>query len=243
MAISLCLTSWNRDSMTFDSFRNVLNDDRISEIVIVDDCSDERIYNNLVFMCNAIDKVKIFRNDVNLGCYHNKRRAVELAQNEWVILFDSDNVLSKEYLDAIFHCHQFTITSPVGDVKYFWEPTHILQPEWARPHFDFRKFAGSVISKDNVKGYMRQQHFTTMLNAMNFFVNRDEFLKIPHRDSETWTADSIYFNYLWLKAGNKIYVTPGMVYEHLVHNGSHYKANVHKTGNFYKEVENLIMQL
>lgn len=226
--VSLCITSWNRDSMTFDAFRNVLNDDRISEIVIVDDCSDERIYNNLAFMVNGISKVKLYRNDTNLGCYANKRKAVELAQNEWVILFDSDNVLSKDYLDSI------------PEVIF---PKNIYQPEWARPHFDFRKFSGSVISKDNIKGYMRQQHFTTMLNAMNFFINRDEFLKIPHRDSETWTADSIYFNYLWLKAGNKIYVTPGMQYDHLVHNGSHYKANVHKTGNFYNEVEKLIMNL
>lgn len=214
--------------MTFDAFRNVLNDDRISEVVIVDDHSDERIYQNLLFMCNGIDKVKIYRNETNLGCYANKRRAVELAQNEWVILFDSDNVLSKEYLDSI------------PEVIF---PKNIYQPEWARPHFDFRKFSGSVISKDNIKGYMRQQHFTTMLNAMNFFINRDEFLKIPHRDSETWTADSIYFNYLWLKAGNKIYVTPGMQYDHLVHNGSHYKANVHRTGNFYNEVEKMIMAL
>jgi len=184
-------------------------------------------------MVNGIAKVKLYRNDTNLGCYHNKRRAVELAQNEWVILFDSDNVISKDYIDAIEKC--YTKWPPRTDM--------LFQPEWARPHFDFRKFSGSVISKDNVKGYMRQQHFTTMLNAMNFFINRDEFLKIPHRDSETWTADSIYFNYLWLKAGNKIYVTPGMQYDHLVHNGSHYKANVHKTGNFYKEVEEMIMSL
>jgi len=228
--ITLSLTSWQRDSMTFDSFRHVLNDDRISEIVIVDDHSDERIYQNLVFMCNGIDKIKIYRNETNLGCYHNKRRAVELASNEWVILFDSDNELKKDYLDSIYFPND-------------WQPHILYQPEWAKPHFDFRSFAGSIITKDNIKGYMRQKHFTTMLNAMNFFINRDEFLKIPHRKEETWTADSIYFNYLWIKAGNKIYVTPGMQYEHLVHNGSHYKNNVHKTGNLYNEVERLIMEL
>ena len=228
--ITLCLTTWNRDSMTFDAFRQVLNDDRISEIVIVDDCSDERIYNNLAFMVNGIGKVKLYRNDTNLGCYHNKRKSVELAQNEWVIVFDSDNILTKEYLDAI---------EPLSYIP----KTTLYQPEFARPHFDFRKFSGTVVSAFNVKNYMRLQHFTTMLNAMNFFINRDEFLKIPHRKEETWTADSIYFNYLWLKAGNKIYVTPGMQYDHLVHNGSHYKANVHKTGNFYNEVERMLKEL
>ena len=227
--ITLSLTSWNRDSMTFDSFRNVLTDDRISEIVIVDDHSDERIYQNLVFMCNGLEKVKIYRNETNIGCYHNKRRAVELATNEWVILFDSDNVIKKDYLDTVV----------LKDLL----PHMIYQPEWAMPHFDFRKFAGSVITKENIKGYMRQQHFSTMLNAMNFLVNREEFLKIPHDPIEKWTADSIYFNYLWIKSGNKIYVTPGMQYEHLVHNGSHYKNNVHKTGNLYNEVEHLINSL
>lgn len=226
--ISLCITTWNRDSMTFDSFRNVLYNDIISEIVIVDDCSDERIYSNLAFMVNGLNKVKLYRNDRNLGCYYNKRRVVELASNEWVILFDSDNIIGPDYISSISGKEL--------------NRNYIYQPEYARPHFDFRKFSGSLISKDFIKGYMSQKSFSTMLNAMNFLINRDEFLKIPVRDSEPWTADSIYFNYLWLKSGNKIYVTPGMQYDHLVHNGSHYKANVHKTGNFYNEIERILKE-
>jgi len=240
--ISLCLTTWNRDSMTFDAFRHVLNDDRITEIVISDDHSDERIYQNLVFMCNGIDKVKIYRNETNLGCYHNKRRAVELATNEWVILFDSDNTLKPDYLDAIYNLK--LLTGEENNVSELWQTNMIYQPEWARPHFDFRKFSSSVISSFNVKGYLPQKHFTTMLNAMNFFVNRAEYLRVfDTKKEEPWTADSIYFNYLWLKAGNKIYVTPGMQYDHLVHDGSHYKANVHKTGDFYNQVERMLKEL
>lgn len=227
--ISLCLTTWNRDSMTFDAFRQVLNDERISEVVIVDDHSDERIYNNLVFMCNGLDKVKIFRNAQNKGCYWNKHTAVELATNEWVILFDSDNVLNTKYLDAI----PGTLSQRT-----------IYQPEFARPHFDFTKYAGHYFDRTIAKNYTPQETFTTMLNAMNFFVNREEFLRVfDTNKSEPWTADSIYFNYLWLKAGNSIYVTPGMQYDHLVHNGSHYKNNVHKTGNFFNEVKQMIKDL
>lgn len=227
--ISICITTWNRDSMTFDAFRQVLNDDRISEIVIVDDHSDERIYNNLVFMCNGLEKVKIFRNEQNKGCYWNKHTAVSLATNEWVILFDSDNVLSTKYLDAIPE----TLSQRT-----------IYQPEFARPHFDFTKYSGHYFDRTIAKNYTPQETFTTMLNAMNFFINREEFLKVfDTNKTEPWTADSIYFNYLWLKAGNSIYVTPGMQYEHLVHNGSHYKNNVHKTGNFFNEVKQMIRDL
>lgn len=226
--ISLCITTHNRDQMTVDSFAQVLNDDRISEIVIVDDHSDEAIFANLQFMVNGMDKVKLFRNHKNLGCYHNKRMAVECATNEWVILFDSDNIIGVDYLDAIQN---------YKGVNHNHEKI-IYQPEWARPHFDFRAYSGKLFSPIyHIRNYTIQQTFLTMLNAMNFFVNRNEYLRVfDTTKEEPWTADSIYFNYLWLKAGNSIYVTPGLQYDHLVHDGSHYKNNVHKTGNFYNEV-------
>lgn len=226
--ISLCITSYNRDQMTVDSFAQVLNDERISEIVIVDDHSDEIIYNNLAFLVNGIDKVKLFRNPKNLGCYHNKRMSVECASNQWVILFDSDNIIGVDYLDSL----------PLG------VNTTIYQPEFAKPHFNFVNYSSHLFTKDNVRNYLPQDTFKTMLNAMNFFVNRDEYLRVfDTTKEEPWTADSIYFNYLWLKAGNSIYVTPGMQYEHRVHDGSHYKNNVHKTGNFYNEVVQKLKEL
>lgn len=229
--ISLCITSYNRDQMTVDSFAQVLNDDRISEIVIVDDHSEETIFANLQFMVNGMDKVKLFRNPKNLGCYHNKRMAVECASNEWVILFDSDNIIGVDYLDSI----------PYHLTHHRW----IYQPEFAKPHFDFRAYSGRIISSLlHLDEYLPQQTFLTMLNAMNFFVNRAEYLRVfDTTKEEPWTADSIYFNYLWLKAGNSIYVTPGMQYEHRVHDGSHYKNNVHKTGNFYNEVVQMLKEL
>lgn len=235
--ISLCITTFNRDQLTVDSFAQVLNDDRISEIVIIDDHSDEAIFANLQFMVNGLEKVKLFRNPKNLGCYHNKRMAVQTASNEWVILLDSDNKIGTDYVDAI--------SSPALPLIQFAPAKHIIyQPEFARPHFDFRAYSERFFDKEFVKNYLPQDTFKTMLNAMNFFVNRAEYLRVfDTTKEEPWTADSIYFNYLWLKAGNKIYVTPGMQYDHLVHDGSHYKNNVHKTGDFYNEVVQLLKEL
>lgn len=232
--ITLAITTFNRDQLTVDSFAQVLNDDRISEIVIVDDHSDEAIFANLQFMVNGLEKVKLFRNKKNLGCYHNKRMAVQSASNEWVILLDSDNKINADYLDSLDKHN---------------DKTTIYQPEFARPHFDFRNFSGSTIQTPFVKNYMTQKSFDTMLNAMNFFVNRAEYLRVfDTTKEEPWTADSIYFNYLWLKAGNKIYVTPGMQYDHRVndHAGqepSHYSTHNRKTGNFYNEVVQKLKEL
>lgn len=232
--ISIAITSFNRSDLTLKSFEKVLYDQRISEVVIVDDQSEHEHFTKLYELVRHLPKVRLIQNEKNLGCYWNKRKAVESASNEWVILLDSDNQIDTSYLDAIEN------VSGHGDNPI----KTILQPEFARPHFDFRVYSGKTFDREWVKNYLPQQTFCTMLNAMNFFVNRDEYLRVfDTTKKEPWTADSIYFNYLWLKAGNKIYVTPGMQYDHLVHDGSHYKNNVHKTGNFYNEVVEMLKQL
>lgn len=224
--ISLCITTYNRTTLLYESFRQVLNDDRISEIIIVDDNSDEQTKTHLVsFMTEMKDtKVRIFFNETNLGCYHNKKKAVELASNEWVILFDSDNIISTKYIDALFS---------IPDID---SAKLLIHPVFARPHFNFLAYEGKIITKNNVHQFASESTFTTALNAMNYFVNRSEYLRVWEQRSEPWTADSLLQNYNWINAGNAIYFCPGLEYEHRVHDGSHYKEHHRKTGNLYNEL-------
>lgn len=76
-----------------------------------------------------------------------------------------------------------------------------------------------------------------MINTMNYFVNRDEYLRVWDKDmKEPWTADSAYQNYRWLEAGNMIHVLAGLQYEHRVHDGSHYQEHNRKTGKLFDQV-------
>lgn len=219
--ISLCITTYNRTDLLFESFAQVLNDDRISEIVIVDDFSGEGVFEVVRQYCDNIPKIKFYWNAKNLGCYHNKREAISKASNKWVIIWDSDNVMTPQYLDAlptIINRHE------------------LVQPTFARPHFNFSKYEAKIINSSNVAQYADDATFTTSLNAMNYFVNRDEYLRVWEDRPEPWTADSLLQNYNWLKAGNSIYFCPGLEYEHRVHDGSHYKEHHKKTGNLYNEL-------
>jgi glycosyltransferase involved in cell wall biosynthesis len=233
--ISLCITTYNRTDLLFESFAQVLDDPRISEIVIMDDHSDSKIYEAV---CKRIEnlsreyntrKIFMYRNDTNMDCYRNKREAVSKASNEWVIILDSDNVITKSYVDKIFGS-----TIAKSDT---WIPGCIYQPSFARPHFNFSDFSGVVIFKSTVHEFMGIPSFETMLNAMNYFVNRDEYLRVWDGSIDPVTSDSLYQNYRWLEAGNSIYVVSGMEYEHRVHDGSHYKNNVKRTPNgFHQDI-------
>lgn len=221
--ISICIPTFNRTDLLFESFSKVINDDRVSEIVIVDDCSNSHTIIEIqrFIRDSESNKIRLFKNEYNLDCYRNKHEAVSKATNKWVILLDSDNVVDQDYID----CIEGRST----------DPKCILQPSFARPHFDFRKYCGMEISMKNVHKYIGDATFETMLNACNFFVNREEYLKVWDGSIDPVTSDSIYFALKWLEAGNFIYVTPGLEYEHRVHDGSHYRNNVRRTPRGFHE--------
>lgn len=221
--VSVCVPTWNRYDLLLQSYNSVLNDERVNEIVIVDDFSDTSMFNQLEDAVKNEGKVKLFRNEYNLDCYRNKHRAVTLATNDFCILLDSDNVIDKNYLDTLYEFEE-------------WDKNIVYQPCFARPTFNFKQFSGLTITRENVHCFMGRKFFDTMLNAMNYFVNRHEYLKVWDGSVNPHTADSILQNYNWLKAGNKILVVDGLEYFHRVHNGSHYQQNNHKTGNFYEGV-------
>lgn len=222
--VSLCITNFDRDKMLFQSFEQVLSDDRVNEIVIVDDVSKDQYFKNVQEFCGKYPKIKLFRNKENIGCYRNKREAISKAQNEFVIIFDSDNIMTKDYLDAVYSVE--------------WEPKTILAPEKAGP-FDYRRFAGNIITRETVARFMTKPMFDTCLNTMNYFVNRYEYLRIWDGSIEPWTADTIYQNYRWLNEGNAIHILKGLQYFHRTEyegneNQSHYKQHVRKTGYHMK---------
>lgn len=225
IAISVCLTNFNRSKLLFDAVANVLLDDRVNEIIISDDCSRDEIFNSVVWYFKEHPKVKIFKNDVNLDCYHNKARSLELATNDWCCLWDSDNIFGKDYIDRIENLFVAGLNERTA-----------YAPSWAKPHFNFEQFAGVNISRANIAALVQNDKITTMLNAMNYFVNRHEYLKVFDPTIKPVTSDSIYQNTRWLEAGNSIYIVPGLQYEHRVNNHegeepSHYGVNVRKTPN------------
>lgn len=222
--ISIAITSWQRYSETLDSFVQVAADERIKSIIICDDSSDFEIYKKLEAAVSLYPKVILYRNLINYGCYLNKQHAVSLSDSEYVVLFDSDNTLTKEYIDKIF--------------EQQWDENTILAPDFAMPNFSYQSFSGIIVDKNNISEYIDKPMFSTALNTCNFFVNKMRYLEVFDSSIDPVTCDSIYFNYCWLKNGGKIHIVKGLQYPHLVHDGSHYKNNVHLTPkNLLSEIE------
>lgn len=228
--ISICIPTYERVDMLFEAFEKVYVDDRISEIIIVDDASSPDVFEKIRKRCFELSKVVLYRNANNRDCYENKYTALSYASNDWCILLDSDNIILPDYINAIFERE--------------WSDEIAYLPVFAKPHFDYRKFSGLLVSRENVSGFMDIDMFSTALNTANYFINRKNYLKAWTKDVNPVTADSIFMNYRWLDAGLKLFFVPGLEYEHRVHPGSHYQNNVSRTpAGFLADIENKLKQM
>jgi len=216
--------------MLMKSIAPFIGDERISEIVIVDDHSHNdqfaELYNSVIKLDG---KIRLFQNEQNIGCYRNKREAVSKATNEFVCIWDSDNIFPKEYMDKIYEYG-------------LWDKHTIYAPSIAGP-FDYSDFANRIITKQNVARMVNMRRFDTMMNTMNYFVNRDEYLRVWDGKATPYAIDSIYQNLQWIAAGNKFFVVPGLKYEHTVHTGSLYMAEGHLTQDLHKTILNTFKRM
>lgn len=234
MKLSLAITNYNRTDMLLESFERVLKDDRIAEIVISDDCSSDDVYRKLwtVFEEEKYSKVKLFRNGINIGMSLNKRKVVSLCSYPHAILFDSDNILSPSYIDALER-------DTKGDLNW----ATFYMPDWAMDTFDYRAFAGIAIDKNNVKEYLDKPMYEQNLNTCNMVVPVDYYLSVYENNPEIKETDSLYMNYLWLKWGGDLYVVPGMRYIHKIHSGSGWLSNAAYNIQKGEEIKKLIREL
>lgn len=226
-SVSICITTFNRFEFTIESFAQVINDGRISEVVISDDCSTDGSLEKLRQHFLYHPKIKLFSNLVNVGVYHNKKRAIELSSCSWAILLDSDNIISTNYIDRLFDLHT-------------WEDNVAYCPDMAQIALDYRHFGGVKITKNNAGNYIDQINGGSLFNTMNGFYNRAFYLKVFQDNIEPVAADSIQQNLNYLLNDGAMNIVEGLSYFHRIHPGSHYVNYTHKSDVYHKQITDKI---
>ena len=217
--LTFAVTHYNRFGMLLEAVAVPLEHPRVAEVVILDDASTDGSWEKLRAHFAGHPKVRLCRNDRNEDCYAAKAAAVASARHDWVVLFDSDNIPTEEYLDRIPRKRRL-------DTAYL--------PVFAMPEFDYREFAGLTVTRETVAKHLNRPMFLTALNTANHVVSRDAYLDVWDPGARPVTADSILMNARWLASGRSLCFVPGMMYHHRIHPGSHFVKNHTATLEKYK---------
>jgi glycosyltransferase involved in cell wall biosynthesis len=223
--LSLCLTVYNR----FDEFQKTLSyalsDSRIDEVVISDDCSKPEFQEKLKSISHP--KVKLFFNEENFGPFKNKTLTIKRASNDWILLFDSDDVLTIDYLNALEKIETFN-----PKILYCPEYGVCVRNGKNVDKWDFTVYLGEEQTLSSMVEHARKgsHHCSAFLNTCVYIANKNEYLKTvePYLDIVFYN-DAIHLKYIWLNSGNSCVVIPNMFYYHY---------SGHRTSFYWSFIEN-----
>lgn len=230
MNLSVAITTYCRYDWTIRCIEQLLNDDRIDDFVILDDCSPDGSYSKLNDYYKANPKVTVIQQAFNRKMAANKRDAILLCKNESVLIGDSDNIFDSSYIDAIQKC--FPLQNNV-----------IYCPVIGEPNLNYTPFEGILIDKNNIKDYIDKPYFSALENTCNYVVNKMFYAECWKENKEVRGIDTHWHLYNHLKNGGAIFVVPECKYIHTTHDGSEWMKDAAYNMKQYKEIDELIKAL
>ena len=92
--VSVLMTVYNRQEYIADAIQSVLDSSCTDwELVIVDDGSVDQSYEIAQRIAANNTKIRLFRNETNLGQFANRDRAASLAKGKYIKYLDSDDLI------------------------------------------------------------------------------------------------------------------------------------------------------
>lgn len=233
--ISIVIPHYNNAKFMVETLNSdIINDERINEIIICDDKSKDILQLEQLIANLNCEKIKLLKNEQNLGCYHNKLNTVSKCTNEWTILLDSDNIIDTKYIDTLFNIDEWNINT-------------IYAPMWAHtfpgeisPNLNYSKFQNQIFNKNNYLNNFNDIVFKCLINTCNYFLPVRPYLNIMHK----YTYDRNIIDCLdsavlftdWLCDNNNVFVVKNLIHKHRIHPNSNYMVSNSK--KYTNSVEN-----
>lgn len=102
--VSILMTAYNRQQYIRQAIESVLACEYENwELIIVDDCSKDETFTIAKEYAQKDLRVRVYKNERNLGDYGNRNRAASFAGGEFIVIVDSDDKMFPSMLEKWVH--------------------------------------------------------------------------------------------------------------------------------------------
>jgi glycosyltransferase involved in cell wall biosynthesis len=109
-----CFNEEENVAATVQTVRNVMVEQNDYEVILVDDCSQDRTLPRMQALADADARIRVIHNAVNLGLGGSYKRGVAAAQGRYVMLIPGDDGFPAESIAEILsHAGRADIVVPV----------------------------------------------------------------------------------------------------------------------------------
>lgn len=102
--VSIAMATYNGERYVAEQIESILGQTVSDfELVIVDDCSKDKTYDICQHYARKDSRVRVFRNETNLGYVKNFERALSLTNGEYICLSDQDDVWTHDHIEILLN--------------------------------------------------------------------------------------------------------------------------------------------
>lgn len=125
--VSICIPTYNGEKFLHECLDSAINQSyRNVEIIIADDCSTDKTCEIVKAYAAKDPRIKVIRNENNLGLVGNWKRCIELSKGEWIKFIFQDDYLS-------FNCIEVMINALSPDDKIITSTRRLVIEESVSP--------------------------------------------------------------------------------------------------------------
>ena len=222
--VSVLMTAYNRQKFIAEAIDSVLNCGYSNfELIIVDDCSKDDTL-KIATSYTAVDpRVKVFRNEINLGDYPNRNRAISLASGEYCVFCDSDDTLLQGSISAII---DIVRNRPDFNFAFAWPKKNEVQ---------------SLSSEEAIYKHFFEQQFL-FIGPGGTFMRRSFVNNIGGYPEKYGPANDMYFN-LKVACTSAILLFPFNLQFYREHEGQEIKNGYSYLYNSFRYLDDAIKEL
>jgi len=177
--VSVIMPAYNCKDLVGISIESVINQSYENwELIIVDDCSTDYTFDVLEKYSNLDNRIKIYRQPVNMGVSNARNKAIEESKGRFIAFLDSDDIWKKTKLENQL---KFMIEN---DYAFTFTSYEIIEESGEKINKIFR----APFSID-YKGYLKN----TIIGCLTVIIDREKISNIkmpegPLEDVLTWMS-------------------------------------------------------
>lgn len=98
--VSILIPMYNREKFILETVNSALSQTiEDIEVIVVDNCSSDSSYSIVQAIASGDKRVKLFKNDTNIGAVNNWKKCVEYASSTYSKILFSDDLIRPDYLE------------------------------------------------------------------------------------------------------------------------------------------------
>ena len=186
--ISIIIATYNGEKYIEKTIKSALAQKDVDiEIIVVDDASLDNSYIILTELSKCDSRIKVLRNDINIGFCKTVNRALRECKGEYVIILDQDDLLQPD------HCEKMIKEFDNETVMVFCDSIYINGEDSViddHEHCVHREVTVEDLAKGNYVPVQGLMIAGNILKKVGGYPERDEFPNYGEYD--TWIRMSEY---------------------------------------------------